>query len=336
MKFSRALAVLAIVFSASACTKSASTSEDAPMQDATPNVVTLLAYDAFTPAEGIFDAFTKATGATVKVVTGGDTGTLISKAILTAGNPEADVLWGLDNTFLSRAQDAELLTTYEPVDYGDICVNYDKTWFAKKGITVPTSFEDLTLPKYKDLLVVQDAVASSPGLGFLLGTIAHFGTDKWQDYWKALMKNGARVSADWTSAYTIDFSGSTGKGKYPLVVSYGSSPPAEIVYSETPITEPSTGVIESTCFRQTEYVGTLRGARNPKLSALLISYLLDTSFQESMPLSLFVFPINKAAVLPDVFKSFAVAPTNPLQVDPVDIEKNRDPWLDQWRDIAIG
>jgi thiamine transport system substrate-binding protein len=336
MKFTRSLAALAIVFGASACTKTASPSEDAPMQDATPNVVTVLAYDSFTPVEGIFDAFTKATGATVRVVTGGDTGTLVSKAIITAGNPEADVLWGLDNTFLSRAQNADLLTSYEPVDYGDICVNYDKTWFANRGIAVPTSFEDLTLPAYKDLFVVQDAVASSPGLGFLLGTIAHFGADKWQDYWKALMQNGTRVSADWTSAYTIDFSGSSGKGKYPLVVSYGSSPPAEIVYSETPITEPSTGVIESTCFRQTEYVGAMRGTKNPKLSALLISYLLDTSFQESMPLSLFVFPINKAAVLPEVFKSFAVTPTNPLQIDPSDIEKNRDTWLDQWRDIAIG
>jgi thiamine transport system substrate-binding protein len=102
------------------------------------------------------------------------------------------------------------------------------------------------------------------------------------------------------------------------------------------MTEPTTGVIESTCFRQTEYVGALRGTKNPKLAALLISYLLDTTFQESMPLSLFVFPVNKNAVLPEVFTSFAVAPTTPLQVDPADIEKNRETWLDQWRDIAIG
>ena len=331
MKNSRILIASFFVVIASACSSpTANTSTDA-----TPNEVTLLAYDAFTPQEGIFDAFTAATGAKVKVVTSGDTGTLISKAILTAGNPEGDVLWGLDNTLLSRAQKAELLTSYEPVDYGDICVNYDKQWFASRNIAPPTSLEDLALPTYKNLLTVQDPVASSPGLGFLLGTIAHFGADNWQGYWKSLKANGVHIAPDWTTAYTIDFSGSSGKGKYPLVVSYGSSPPAEVLYAEKPIDIPPTAVIESTCFRQTEYVGALRGARNPNNATLLISYLLDIPFQESMPLSLCVFPINKKATLPDLFTQFAVTPKNPLTLDPVDIEKNRDSWLSTWRDILL-
>ena len=331
MKFLRTLLAVSFVVAITACTSPSSNSSI----DATPNEVTLLAYDAFTPQEGIFDAFTAATGAKVKVVTGGDSGVLISKAILTAGTPEGDVLWGLDNTLLSRAQKAELLTSYEPVDTGDICVNYDKQWFASRNIAPPTSLEDLALPAYKNLLVVQDPVASSPGLGFLLGTIAHFGVDKWQNYWKSLKENGVRVSPDWTSAYTIDFSGSSGKGKYPLVVSYGSSPPAEVLYAEKPIDSPPTAVIESTCFRQTEYVGALRGTRNPNLAAQLISYLLDVPFQESMPLSLFVFPVNRKATLPDLFTKFAVAPKNPLTLEPADIEKNRDAWLNSWRDIIL-
>ena len=331
MKLTRILIVSFLVVITSACSSpTASTSTDA-----TPNEVTLLAYDAFTPQEGIFDAFTAATGAKVKVVTGGDSGVLVSKAILTAGTPEGDVLWGLDNTLLSRAQKAELLTSYEPVDYGDICVNYDKKWFASRNIAPPTSLEDLALPTYTNLLVTQDPAASSPGLGFLLGTISHFGVDKWQNYWKSLKENGVRVSPDWTTAYTIDFSGSSGKGKYPLVVSYGSSPPAEVLYAEKPIDTPPTAVIASTCFRQTEYVGALRGTRNPNLAAKLISYLLDVPFQESMPLSLFVFPVNKKATLPDLFTKFAVAPKNPLTVEPADIEKNRDAWLNSWRDIIL-
>ena len=331
MKFLRTLLAVSFVVAITACTSPSSNSSI----DATPNEVTLLAYDAFTPQEGIFDAFTAATGAKVKVVTGGDSGVLISKAILTAGTPEGDVLWGLDNTLLSRAQKAELLTSYEPVDTGDICVNYDKQWFASRNIAPPTSLEDLALPAYKNLLVVQDPVASSPGLGFLLGTIAHFGVDNWQNYWKSLKENGVHVSPDWTSAYTIDFSGSSGKGKYPLVVSYGSSPPAEVLYAEKPIDTPPTAVIESTCFRQTEYVGALRGTRNPKLAAQLISYLQDVPFQESMPLSLFVFPVNKKATLPDLFTKFAVAPKNPLTLEPADIEKNRDSWLSTWREIIL-
>jgi thiamine transport system substrate-binding protein len=331
MKLTRILIASFLAITVSACSSpSVDTSTDA-----TPNEVTLLAYDAFTPQEGIFDAFTAATGLKVKVVTGGDSGVLVSKAILTAGNPEGDVLWGLDNTLLSRAQKAELLTSYEPVDYGDICVNYDKQWFASRNIAPPTSLEDLALPTYKNLLVTQDPVASSPGLGFLLGTIAHFGADNWQDYWESLKTNGVHVASDWTTAYTIDFSGSSGKGKYPLVVSYGSSPPAEVLYAEKPIDTPPTAVIASTCFRQTEYVGALRGTRNPNNAKLLISYLLDVSFQESMPLSLFVFPANKNATLPDLFTKFAVAPKNPLTLDPADIEKNRDAWLSSWRDIIL-
>ncbi|MEI6299111.1 MAG: thiamine ABC transporter substrate-binding protein [Actinomycetota bacterium] len=338
MKYSRALVASILLVIASACSSSSSTTPSdstTARNDATPTEITLLAYDAFTPRDGIFDAFTAATGATVKVVTGGDSGVLISKAILTAGTPEGDVLWGLDNTLLSRAQKADVLTSYEPVDYGDICVNYDKQWFVSHKIAPPTSLEDLILPAYKGLLVTQDPVASSPGLGFLLGTIAHFGTDDWQDYWTSLKTNGVHVSPDWTTAYTIDFSGSSGKGKYPLVVSYGSSPPAEVLYAEKPIDTPPTAVVESTCFRQTEYVGALRGTRNPNLAAQLISYLLDVPFQESMPLSLFVFPVNKKAMLPELFTKFAVAPTTPLTVDPADIEMNRDTWLNTWRDIIL-
>ena len=331
MKFLRSLLATSFVLVVTSCSSQSSKSST----DATPNEVILLAYDAFTPKDGIFDAFTAATGAKVKVVTSGDTGTLISKAILTVGNPEGDVLWGLDNTLLSRAQKAELLTSYEPVDTGDICVNYDKQWFASRNIAPPTSLEDLALPTYKNLLTVQDPVASSPGLGFLLGTIAHFGVDKWQDYWKSLKANGVHIAPDWTTAYTIDFSGSSGKGKFPLVVSYGSSPPAEVLYAEKPIDTPPTAVIESTCFRQTEYVGALRGTRNPNNAKLLISYLLDEPFQESMPLSLFVFPVNKKATLPDLFTQFAVTPKNPLTLEPADIEKNRDTWLNSWRDIIL-
>jgi len=301
-----------------------------------PTTVTLLAYDAFTPEEGVFDEFTNVTGITVKVVTGGDSGVLVSKAILTAGNPEGDVLWGVDNTMLSRAEQASLLMSYEPVNTGDICINADKEWFASSDVPMPTRLEDLVLPQYRGLLVTQDPVASSPGLGFLLGTIAHFGDGKWQKFWEAL-KGYVHIAPDWTTAYTVDFSGSSGNGKYPLVVSYGSSPPAEVLYADpsNPLTEPTTSVIESTCFRQTEYVGVLRGSTNSVAAEALVTYLLGKRFQESMPLSLFVFPVNPDAVLPDLFVKFAVRAKNPFTVSPQDIELNRDRWLNEWRALLL-
>lgn len=330
MRTPRRLAALAVV-AASLLTTTACSQNG----ESTPTEVVLVAYDAFTPQEGIFDAFTEETGVKVRVVTAGDTGTMVSKAILTAGNPEGDVMWGIDNTFLSRARNADVLESYEPVDEGDICVNYDKNWFAARDLEPPASFEDLALPAYAGLLVTQDPTASSPGLGFLLATIAHFGDAEWKTYWKNLVDNGTKIVSDWTTAYTVEFSGSSGKGKYPLVVSYGSSPPAEIVYSATPITEPPTAVVESTCFRQTEYVGVLRGTSHRDIAQKLVDYLLDTPFQESMPLSLFVFPVNPKATLPKLFTDFAVRPSTPLVLDPDDIERNRDAWLDAWRDIAL-
>lgn len=297
--------------------------------DGADSTLTIVAYDAFTPAEGIFDEFTAATGYEVDVVTGGDSGTVVSRAILTAGNPEGDVLWGIDNTLLSRAQDADVLEQYEPVDYGDVCVNIDDGWFASRGIDPPRTMEDLAEPAYAGLLVVQDPAASSPGLAFLLASVARFG-DEWPDYWRRLRENDVAVAPDWTTAYTVEFSGSSGRGSRPLVVSYGSSPPAEIVFGDTPRETPPTSVMTDSCFRQTEYVGVLRGSDSPEPARMLVDFLLGVRFQESMPLSLFVFPINPEAALPEVFERFAVRADEPLSVDPEAIADNRDRWLDEW------
>jgi len=310
-----------------------STTEDS--RSATQRSVTLLAYDAFTPQEGIFESFTAETGIEVKVVTGGDTGTLVSKAILTAGNPEADVLWGVDNTFLARVQEAEVLDSYEPVDTGDVCINLHDAYFDNAGLAKPVSLDDLVEPAYKDLLVVQDPRTSSPGLAFLLATIATYGKDGWRDYWSRLRGNGVKIVSDWTTAYTVEFSGSSGKGPRPLVVSYGSSPPAEVLYSDPPVTVPPTSVMESSCFRQTEYVGRLRGAKNSEGADKLIDFLLGTTFQESMPLSLFVFPVNESATLPEVFQKFAVKPANPLVLDAKTIAQNRETWIEQWAESTL-
>ena len=298
-----------------------------------PQAITLISYDAFTPAEGIFDDFTAENGVAVNVITAGDTGSMVSKAILTSGNPEGDVMFGIDNTFLSRAQAGNVLLDYTPVDESDVCVNYDKEWFSSRGITPPQTFEDLALPAYKGLLSAPDPVNSAPGFAFLLASIEHFGEGKWQNYWKQLRSNGVRIANDWTAAYTIDFSGSSGKGKYPIVVSYGSSPAAEVLFSETPLTTAPTGVVTATCFQATEYVGVLRGSKNENLARKLVDYLLAKKFQESMPTSLFVYPVNKDAVLPEVFLTHAARPTTSNTPSAESIEKNRDQWIDAWRNI---
>ena len=324
--------------------------------ESTPKSLTLLAYDSFTPSEGIFDAFTKETGIEVEVVTGGDAGELVAKAVLTAGEPEGDVLWGVDNTLMSRAIEADVFAPHRsahiddldpaavalvtddlltPVDTGDVCVNYDKAWFDENKLTPPGSLDDLAKPDYKGLLVVQNPNTSSPGLAFLLATIATFGETGWQDYWSALRDNDVKVVDGWTEAYTVEFSGSSGKGTRPLVVSYASSPPAEVVYSDPPVDAPPTAVIESTCFRQVEFAGVLRGTKNEDAAAKLVDYLSGPVFQADLPLTLFVNPANTTVELPKAFTDFAATPDAPLTMDPAQIETNRTTWLENWRTAAL-
>jgi thiamine transport system substrate-binding protein len=265
-----------------------------------PVTLTLLAHDSFTPSEGIFDAFTAETGITVNVVRSGDAGELISKAALTAGNPEGDVLWGVDNTLLSRALDADMFDSYQtpnlafmneslmrnipghevtPVDTGDVCINYDIAWFTDNNIAPPMSLDALISSTYANLLVVPSAITSSPGLAFFLATVAEFGEDGWQDYWKSLRENGVLVVDGWTQAYSTEFSGSSGKGERPIVVSYSSSPAAEVLFADPPTDVAPTGVAPLTCFEQIEYAGILRGTKHKFEAQLLIDYLTGTRFK---------------------------------------------------------
>ena len=306
-----------------------------------PAALTLVTYDSFptkdTPLNDALAAFTADTGIVVNIVSAGDAGTMVTKAVLTAGNPEGDVIWGVDNTLLSATTDGKVFDS-EPteVTFGDVCVNYDIAWFADQGIEPPTTMDDLLLPEYKDLLVVQNPATSSPGLAFLMATIAHTGEDTWQQYWLDLRANGVEVVDSWDSAYYERFSGAAGSaGNKPLVVSYGSSPPAEVVFADPPRDDAPTGVIGSTCFRQIEYAGVLRGTDHPDESAQLVTFLLSEPFQKELPLTMFVYPANPDVALPEVFTKFAVVPTNPFTFDAATIAANRQQWQDQWTEIVL-
>jgi thiamine transport system substrate-binding protein len=324
--------------------------------DDEPRTVTLLAYDSFVTSDGIFDAFTEETGIRVEVATGGDAGELLSKAILTKGNPEGDVLWGVDNTLLSRAVGEGIYEPYSsdaladvppellalvpggeatPVDFGDVCLNVDQRWFAERSVEPPATLDDLVDPVYRDLLVVPNPATSSPGLAFLLASIAAFGENGWQDWWQQLRDNGVEVVDGWTEAYTVRFSGSTGAGPKPVVVSYGSSPPAEVVFADPPIDAPPTAVVEASCFRQVEFAGILEGSDQVDAAEQLIDFLLSPTFQEDLPLNLFVYPANSQAELPEVFTDFAVVPAQPLSLDPETIAEHREDWVDQWTSIVL-
>jgi thiamine transport system substrate-binding protein len=323
-----------------------------------PRTLTLVAYDSFpavdadNPVHQALAEFTEQSGYDVELLVAGDTGTMLAKAELTAGNPEGDVLWGIDNTYLSRAVDAEIFEPYEsdalaelpdaltqlvpngeatPVDVGDVCVNYDIAALDEAGVEAPTTLADLIDPMYADMLVVQNPGTSSPGLAFLLATIAEY-SDGWEDYWASLVDNGVEVVDSWTTAYYESFSWAG--GDRPLVVSYGSSPPFEVLYAAEPLETPPTGVAADTCFRQVEFAGVLAGTDSPAGARLLIDFLASERFQREVPLNLFVFPANPAAELDPVFTDFATIPDAPLSLDPDDISAGRSDWIDRWTEIV--
>jgi thiamine transport system substrate-binding protein len=295
-----------------------------------PVTLTLISHESFADAvtEETFASFTEETGVGVEVLAAGDTGGMVNQAILTKDNPIADVLFGIDDTFLARAQTAGIFEGEEvAIDYGDVCVNYDKEAFPDGP---PNSLDQL--PALADQLVVEDPSLSSPGLAFLLATIERYG-EGWIDYWTQLRDNGVLVAPSWNDAYYGEFSGGAGEGDRPLVVSYASSPPAEVIFSETPLTEPPTGVMTDGCYRQTEFAAVLAGTEHPDEARSLIEFLRSPEFQATIPLTWFVYPAVEGIELPPEFVENTAVPTDPISMDPALIEQNREQWLEEWADI---
>ncbi|MGH3136232.1 MAG: thiamine ABC transporter substrate-binding protein [Gaiellaceae bacterium] len=320
-----------------------------------PQDVVLVTHDSFAVSKDVERAFEREAGLELKILQAGDAGEVVTKALLTAGKPQGDVLFGVDNTLLSRALDGDVFEPYEspalanvdpqyifdpehrvtPIDHGEVCLNVDKAWFAERGIDPPRTLEEVTLPRYRTLLVVENPATSTPGLAFMFATIARY-EHLWQGFWRKLRANDVLVVDGWEEAYTVRFSGAAGSaGNRPIVVSYASSPPAEVYFRKPKPTTAPTAVIEDSCFRQIEFAGVLRGARNEDGARKLVDFMLSTRFQEDIPLAMFVFPVNRRAQLPPDFVKHAIVPASPLDLPSEEIEANRDDWIKEWTEIVV-
>jgi len=324
-----------------------------------PRTLTLMSHDSFEVSEEVVAAFEEANNATVEFLKSGDTGSALNKAILSKENPLADVFFGVDNTFFSRAIEADIFEPYEPqgladipdaleldpqyrlvpVDFGDVCLNYDKGYFEGKGLTPPQSMEDLTKPELKGLTVVENPATSSPGLSFLMATVGHFGETgdyTYLDFWADLRDNDVLVTEGWEDAYW-GHSTWAGEGDRPIVVSYATSPAAEVYFSEGALSESPTGNVlgDGACFRQIEFVGILKGTPNRDLAEKFVDFMLSKTFQEDIPLQMWVFPANETAALPQVFTDFAEVPEHPAEVSPEAIDQNRETWIEKWTEVVL-
>lgn len=315
-----------------------------------------MTHDSFEVSDELLASFENETGIEIKVLRAGDAGAVVNQAVLTKDNPLADVMFGVDNNFLSRALEANIFEPYAspllasvpdelqtdarvtPIDYGDVCINWDKAYFADTGLAPPETLRDLTDLAYRDLLVVQSPATSSPGRAFLYATIAQFGETgdyTWIDYWTDLKKNGVLVTSGWEEAYYSYFTAAS-DGDRPIVVSYASSPPFEVIYATEPIDEPPTAVMTDGCFRQIEYAGIVTGTQSRAAAEEVIDFLLSTRFQDEIPLSMFVFPANEDATLPPAFVEFAVLPSDPLSLPSGEIEANARHWITEWTEAING
>lgn len=312
--------------------------------------VVLVTYEGFVLPEDAAAAFRAATGYTVEVRAAGDAGEALNRAILTAGRPEGDVFFGVDNTFLTRATGSAAFlrwqpgsvqslpadlrldptATFTPVDTGDVCVNADRSWFADRALVPPASMDDLADPRYRGLLVVQNPARSSPGLAFLAASHAAFGSGA-AGWWQRLRANDVAVADSWSDAYNTRYT--VNGGDRPLVVSYATSPPAEVVFSEGKRTEPASVVVTSTCFRHVEFAAVLAGTRQVAMARRLVEFMLGPEWQAGLPLSNFVEPIVRATPRPEVFARFAVRVERPFVASVEEIGRQRTAWIDEWRRI---
>jgi thiamine transport system substrate-binding protein len=319
--------------------------------------LTVVTHDSFNVSEAILLDFEEETGITVQILRSGDAGQMVNQSILSKENPLGDVLFGVDNTFLSRALEADLFVPYEspllenvpesfildeeyralPVDYGDVCLNYDVAYFEENELAVPDSLLDLTDPDYEGLLVVENPATSSPGLAFLFTTIAQFDTEgdyTYLDFWADLVANDVLIADGWETAYFANFTAGSEDGDRPLVVSYASSPPFT-VDEETGIATTGSVVADGTCFRQIEFVGILAGTENLDAARQFVDFMLGVGFQEDVPFQMYVFPVNQQAVLPELFAEHAAVPENPVALDSAEIDANRETWIQQWTETVL-
>jgi thiamine transport system substrate-binding protein len=329
---------------------------DAPDASAADGEVTLrlLTHDSFDVSEDVLAGFTDETGIEVEIVPSGDAGTALNQAILTAGAPQGDLLFGVDTTFLSRALEEDLFLPYAspeldrvpadlqpgddrvtPVDVGDVCLNYDVAAFEDGDVPPPESLDDLADPAYAGMTVVMNPATSSPGLAFVLATVQEYGDDGWLDYWQQLVDNDVLVTDGWSGAYYDEFSGSGQGGDRPIVVSYASSPAAEVIFADPPTDEAPTAVVQASCVRQVEYVGILDGTEHEAEAQQLVDFLLSIPFQEDVPLTMFVYPVVEDAELPAEFEQHAELAQEPYAVDPLTIGDERDRWISEWTDLVL-
>ena len=308
---------------------------------------------SFSISKPLVEKFEKANHIQLKFVQTSGAIALLNKAILSKGAPIADVIYGWDNTVLDRALSSGILEQYLspeikdlksaylldptfhalPVNYGFVNFNYDKAYF--RDHPLPTSLAELQEPAYAKLLVVENPAISITGLDFLITTVYNFGENGYLRFWAALRAGDVKVAKGWSAAYYSDFS-LYGGGR-PLVLSYNTSPAAELYYSKGKDSVPPIGnlLFKNSAFAQVEFVGILKGTRHRKAAEKFVNWLLSKPVQEDIPTQMWVYPVRRDAVLPEVFTRWAPEPYDQQQMSATEEGANVSRWIHEWTEVVL-
>lgn len=316
----------------------------------------VMTHESFDLSTEVLDGFTDETGIEVQILPAGDAGEVLNRAILTRARPIADVLFGVDNSLLPRAVEADIFEPYRspllehvpqslrldpehrvtPVDAGWVNFNYDVGWFEREGLEPPDDLDDLIDPAYRGLTVVADPATSSPGLSFMLTTIDRYGEEGWLDYWADLRDNDLLVQSGWSDAYYTSFT--RYGGDRPIVLSYATSPAAEVIFAEEPLDDaPTANLLCQECaWLQIEGAGILRGTDRREDAEQFIDFLLSLEVQQDIPEVMFVYPVRPEAPLPVEFERFAPRPgeTQTAELSQERLRDGLERWLEQWTGVV--
>lgn len=251
-------------------------------------------------------------------------GQLVAKAVADKSAPFADLAIGIDNNLFKQALDNDILMEYKPASSSVLLdglseelnqggkwllTPYDYSHFAmifdsKSDIPAPKSLEEMTLPVYKDKIILM-ANTSTVGLGFDNWVKAAYG-DKADDYMKRLEPSVLTVAPKWSAGY-----GMFTKGEAPLVISYTTSPASHIEYGEGD--QYKALIFEEGHVRQIEGAGILKSAPNVAGAKQFIDFLISEEAQNLIPLTQWMFPANKDVKLPESYSLGAPVPEKTLK-----------------------
>ena len=302
--------------------------------------LTIYTYDSFVsewgPGPIIEKIFEEKYNADVDFVAVDSAATLLNKVILEGDTSKADIVLGLDMNLFDLAEQSGLFTSHNIKDINNL-INLPLKWESNKFVpynygyfsfvyneanlaTPPKSMDEL-INSTNARIVIQDPRTSTPGLGLLTWMKALYG-DKAGDEWKKLNKKIISVTKGWTDAYYNFFMA----GEADMVLSYTTSPAAHIMFEERYDILATT--FEEGNYITIEFAGILNNSQNKDLANKFLNFMLSEEFQSVIPSTNIMYPVTNIKDLPEAFDKLDVP--NFIQMDPKEINKNKEKWIDEW------